>query len=305
MSMPAHAQTGPQPDLLSGLTLLAAHTRGGAVHDERSSWWACWVTAGSTSCLNRVPPPLTQSAFAVPSDLGQCGVATDQDRGFRGASEGVGSAGGTADEGGDRFPAELWLLLHELGCELAQGCGELLVVGFPVGELVGEPGLHGCDDLAHLVLAGWGEAELPVLSVQVAVDYRVLARGLEYRGGQVIPVADFLQADVPAEAGAQIELADNPGIGGVERCSRAGPAPGQFGAALMLDEPADGQLQLLVRVAAFRHSETFANGRGCFAGGTAQRHLLEEQREHERDDGHRDCGQEDDVDGVGVRVDDG
>ena len=39
--------------------------------------------------------------------------------------------------------------------------------------------------------------------------------------------------------------------------------------------------------AAFRHAEAFADVCGCLAGGPAQRHLLEEQREDERDDRHR------------------
>ena len=43
---------------------------------------------------------------------------------------------------------------------------------------------------------------------------------------------------------------------------------------------------------------------GCLARRAAQRDLLEEEREHEGDERNGDSGEEDDVQGVRVRVDD-
>ncbi|SIL08432.1 Uncharacterised protein [Mycobacteroides abscessus subsp. abscessus] len=68
---------------------------------------------------------------------------------------------------------------------------------------------------------------------------------------------------------------------------------------------ADRDLQQLVRRDRIGHTEAFAHIHGKARVGTAQRDLLEEQREHEPDGGDRCCAQEHQVQGIGICVDDG
>ena len=63
-------------------------------------------------------------------------------------------------------------------------------------------------------------------------------------------------------------------------------------------------LQLLVRVAPSGMPKPSPDVAAVLAGGTAQRDLLEEQRQDEGDQRHGHGGQEDDVHRVRVRVDD-
>ena len=87
---------------------------------------------------------------------------------------------------------------------------------------------------------------------------------------------------------------------------RAGPLadPGQLSAALVLEQAGDGELQLLVRVGAFRHAEALADvGRrpaGVPRSGTSFRNSASTNATS----GDRHGGEEDDVQRVRVGVDD-
>ena len=104
---------------------------------------------------------------------------------------------------------------------------------------------------------------------------------------------------------SQQHVGHAPGRGSVELGTGREADLGQVASAFAVHQAADGLLERAVGVAALGHREPVAHVAGSGPGGVPQRHLGQHQAEQERDDADGRRVEEDRLQHLGVRVDDG